>query len=44
MRGAAVNNLIQALLVVGSGFGFAALVAVETLLILGMIDIFRGGD
>lgn len=39
-----MNNLIQALLVIGSGFGFAALVAVETLLILGMIDIFRGGD
>ena len=44
MRGEAMNNLEQALLVVGSGFGFAALVAVETLLILGMIDIFRGGD
>ena len=44
MRGAAVNNLIQALLVVGSGFVFDALVAVVTLLFLGMIDIFRGGD
>lgn len=44
MRHDAMNNLMQALLVVGSGFGFAALVAVETLLILGMIDIFRGGD
>lgn len=39
-----MNNLMQALLVVGSGFGFAALVAVEALLILGMIDIFKGGD
>ena len=38
-----MNNLIQALLVVGSGFGFAALVAGENLLVLGMIDIFRGG-
>lgn len=39
-----MNNLVQALLVVGSGFGFAALVAVTTLLIFGVIDIFRGGD
>lgn len=44
MRRVVMNNLVQALLVVGSGFGFAALVAIETLLILGMIDIFRGGD
>lgn len=39
-----MNNLEQALLVVGSGFGFAALVAVTCLLILGVIDVFKGGD
>lgn len=39
-----MNNLEQALLIVGSGFGFAAIVAIETLLICGVVDIFRGGD
>lgn len=37
-----MSNLQQALLIVGSGFGFAALVAIETLLIIRIIDIFRG--
>lgn len=39
-----MSNLQQALLIVGSGFGFAAIVAITTLLVFGVIDIFRGGD
>lgn len=39
-----MNNLEQALFVVGSGFGFAALVAITTLMVFGIIDVFRGGD
>lgn len=39
-----MNNLLQALMVIGSGFGIAALAAVTTLMVFGVIDIFRGGD
>ena len=39
-----MNNLEQALFVVGSGFGLAVLAAITCLLIFGVIDVFRGGD